>query len=185
MTPTERLTGLTEREPSGVAGDGPLDDPRITLLGMFLEAHAGLTRELERRLDRDAGLSLQWFEVLLRLVRTPGHRLRMSDLAAQTTLTASGLTRAVDRLEGAGLVRREACPSDRRGAFAVLTDDGRTRVVDAMPQHLAHIDELLGRFSADELTFVEQILRRLRSATNPDAERASDCPPEADDAATG
>jgi len=184
MTLSDGPTVHTVRRPDDTAGPVALDDARITLLGMFLEAHAGLTREVERRLDRDAGLSLQWFEVLLRLVRTPGHRLRMSDLAAQTTLTASGLTRAVDRLEGAGLVRREACPSDRRGAFAVLTDEGRTRVVAAVPQHLTHIDELLGRFSAEELTFVESILRRLRSATNPDAERASACPPEAADTAT-
>ena len=67
---------------------------------------------------------MQWFEVLLRLARTPGGRLRMSDLAAQTTLTASGLTRVVDRLEDAGLVKREACPTDRRSTYAVLTAEG-------------------------------------------------------------
>ena len=72
-----------------------------------------------------ASLSVQWFEVLIRLARTPGQRLRMSDLAAQTTLSASGLTRAVDRLEAAGLVDREACPTDRRSALRRAHRRGR------------------------------------------------------------
>ena len=87
------------------------DENDLTTVGLFFETHAGLTRELGRRLERETRLSVQWFEVLLRLFRTPGHRLRMSDLAAQTTLTPSGLSRAVDRLERAGLVTRETCPA--------------------------------------------------------------------------
>ena len=84
--------------------------PTSTTIGLFIEAHAGLTAAIERELETQSGLSVQWFEVLIRLARTPGHRLRMSDLAAQTTLSASGLTRAVDRLEAAGLVERRGVP---------------------------------------------------------------------------
>lgn len=155
----------------------PLDDDRLTTVGLFVESHAGFTRQLERRLERDCGLSTQWFEVLLRLARTPGGRLRMSDLAAQTTLTPSGLTRAVDRLEEAGLVQRESCPSDRRGSFAVLTADGRARIEAAVPLHLQHVDEVLaGALDAHELEALASLLRKLRDAVNPEAAKASECP---------
>lgn len=146
----------------------PIDEPILTTVGLLLEAHFGLTRELERRLDRDAGLSVQWFEVLLRLARTPGHRLRMSDLAAQSTLTPSGLTRAVDRLTEAGLVCREACPDDGRVSYATLTDEGRDRIVAALPVHLRNIDEVLGgALGTDDLELLTDLLRKLRDAVHP------------------
>ena len=80
----------------------------------------------QRRLEAERSLSSQSFDVLIRLARTPGSELRMSELAAQTSLTPSGLTRSVDRLQEQGLVARRVCPEDRRGAFAVLTPAGRS-----------------------------------------------------------
>ena len=158
----------------------PLADERLTTLGLLVEAHAGLTRELERRLERDCGLPVQWFEVLIRLARTPGGQLRMTDLAAQTVLTPSGLTRVVDKLEAAGLVRRLSCPSDRRGSFATLTTKGRRRIEAAVPVHLAHIDELVGGvLSPTDLAELAALMRRLRDAVNPAAAEASTCPPTA------
>ena len=140
-----------------------------------MEAHAGLTLTLERRLERESGLSVQWFEVLIRLARTPGHRLRMSDLAAQTTLSASGLTRAVDRLEAAGLVERQACPTDRRSTYAVLTDEGEARILAALPVHVDQLVEVLDEvFTPEELEVFTALTRRLRDATNPCAAKASD-----------
>lgn len=157
--------------------EATLDDPLLTTFGLFLEAHAGLTRELERRLERDCGLSVAWFEVLLRLARTPEHRLRMSDLAAQATLTASGLTRAVDRLAAAGLVRREACPTDRRVAYATLTDDGLARLEASVPVQLGHVRELVaGVLEPREIEALGAIMRKLRDAANPLAAAASLCP---------
>ncbi len=152
----------------------PAPDDPVTTNRHLLEAHAGLTRELERRMARDCGLSVQWFEVLIRLARTPGARLRMSDLAAQTTLTPSGLTRAVDRLTDAGLVRREACPEDRRSAYAALTDEGRDRIEASIPVHLRHIDEVVGDvLSPAELATLGDLARKLRDALNPAAAAAS------------
>jgi MarR family 2-MHQ and catechol resistance regulon transcriptional repressor len=152
-----------------------LQHPHLTTIGLFVEAHAGLSLTLERRLERESGLSVQWFEVLIRLARTPGHRLRMSDLAAQTTLSASGLTRAVDRLEAAGLVERQACPSDRRSTYAVLTDEGETRILDALPLHVDQLEDVLDSvFTPDELEMFTSFTRRLRDATNPCAAKASD-----------
>lgn len=162
-----------------------VQEPLLTTAGLLVEAHAGFSTRLERQLAQECDLSVQWFDVLMRLVRTPGHRLRMSDLAAQTTLSASGLTRAVDRLEAAGLVVREACPSDRRGAFAVLTAAGEARITAAVPVHVAELralfDELYSPAEVEQLT---ALLRRLRDAVNPDAAMASRPRPDCDEGAT-
>jgi MarR family transcriptional regulator, 2-MHQ and catechol-resistance regulon repressor len=153
----------------------PLEHPHLTTIGLFMEAHAGLAAALERELEAHSGLSAQWFEVLIRLARTPGHRLRMTDLAAQTTLSASGLTRAVDRLEAAGLVAREACPSDRRSTYAVLTDAGEARIVAALPLHVSQVVDVLDAvFTPRELATFTDLTRRLRDAANPCAAKASE-----------
>ncbi len=153
----------------------PLQHPLLTTIGLFMEAHAGLSLAMERRLETECGLSVQWFEVLVRLARTPEHRLRMSDLAAQTTLSASGLTRAVDRLEAAGLVERQACPEDRRSTYAVLTDAGEARILAALPVHVDQIVEVFEAvYTPEELETFTALTRRLRDATNPSAARASE-----------
>jgi DNA-binding MarR family transcriptional regulator len=147
-----------------------LDDARLTLAGLFLEAHAGLTAELERRLDAECGLTVSSFEVLLRLARSEGSRLRMSDLAAQVTLSASGLTRAVDRLVAHGLVERESCSTDRRVAYAALTPEGRARIEAAVAVHVGHLDEVFtGLLSAAQQAALEDALRVVRDNLNPGA----------------
>jgi MarR family 2-MHQ and catechol resistance regulon transcriptional repressor len=152
-----------------------LDDPRLTLVGLFHESFVGLRQVLDQELRAECGLSLQRFVLLLRLARSPDRRLRMSDLADQTSLTPSGLTRAIDRLESAGLVERVACPSDRRGAFAALTPRGLERVTAAAGPHLRHVDDaLVGLLTGDEAQQLERILRKVRDRVNPGAAR----PPE-------
>lgn len=155
----------------------PLEDGRLTALGLFFEAHAGLKAIFERQLEADAAMPVQWFEVLLRLARTPGRRLKMTHLAAQSSVTASGLTRVVDRLSEAGLVVRESCPTDRRSWYATLTADGLARVQAAVPLHLDTIDEVVGSvLSPAELDQLSAMLRKLRDAVNPAAATASACP---------
>jgi MarR family 2-MHQ and catechol resistance regulon transcriptional repressor len=155
--------------------EDPLDHPHLTTIGLFMEAHAGLAAAFERELEQQSGLSAQWFEVLIRLARTPGHRLRMTDLAAQTTLSASGLTRAVDRMEAAGLVVREACPTDRRSTYAVLTETGEARIRAAVPVHVAQVVRVLDSvFAPEELQTFSDLTRRLRDAANPCAAKASE-----------
>ncbi len=147
----------------GLAGIGELGDRRLTTIGLLFESAAGLRQVLERRLESHSGLSNQSFDVLIRLARTPGNRLRMSDLAAQTTLSPSGLTRSVDRLEETGLVVRETCPEDRRGSFAALTTEGKAMMDEAIPLHVAHIDEVLADvLSLEEERTLEALLRKLR-----------------------
>ena len=158
--------------------DTLLEHPKLTAIGLLVEAHAGLAAALSPALENDHGLPGQRFEVLLRLVRSPGARLRMTDLAAQTTLSASGLTRVIDRLVEEGLVERAACPSDRRGAFAVLTPAGRARILAAVPDHLEQINAIVDQaFSPHELESFSALLRKLRDVVHPDAARhtADDC----------
>lgn len=156
--------------------DCPLDDERLTLAGLFFEAHAGLSATLARRLEEETGLAPTWFEVLLRLGRSHGHTLRMTDLAQQTTLSPSGLTRVVDRLESEGLVRRKSCPSDRRGQNAVLTAKGLKRLEAAVPKHVEHLDEVLvGMLDAADRKVLERVMRKIRDTTRPGS-TAGACP---------
>jgi DNA-binding MarR family transcriptional regulator len=153
-----------------VTPPAPLDDERLTTAGLLFEAHAGLTAALEHRLAEDCGLSVQWFELLLRLARSPGHRLRMCDLAAQVVLSPSGLTRAIDRLEEAGLVTREHCPEDRRVSYAALTPEGLARIEAAVPVHLEHLDEyFVSVLTPEELEQLGVAMRKVRDHVNPGA----------------
>jgi DNA-binding MarR family transcriptional regulator len=110
----------------------------------FLQAHTVVTRALEREMMASQRLPLAEYDVLFQLSAAPEGRLRMAQLADQVLLSRSGLTRLVERLEGAGLVHREVCPSDARGAYAVLTDRGRARLEAAMAEHLRSIQEHFG-----------------------------------------
>jgi DNA-binding MarR family transcriptional regulator len=139
------------------------DEERLTTVGLLMESAAGLRRAIQRRTEAEDSLSPQSFDVLIRLARTPGSELRMSELAAQTSLTPSGLTRSVDRLQDQGLVVRRVCPEDRRGAFAVLTPAGRALMDRAIPEHLTHIGEVLSSlFTTEEEATLAMLLRRLR-----------------------
>jgi DNA-binding MarR family transcriptional regulator len=128
----------------------------------FLRVHAGLVRELDRELDAAHALPLTHYEVLLYLEAAPGHRLRMSELAASVLLSQSGVTRLVDRLERDGLVVREPCPEDRRGLLARLTDEGLRRLAAARPTHLAGIRaRFLASLSEDDLRSLAATWERL------------------------
>src|SRR5271163_3123312 len=136
---------------------------RLTTVGLLIESAAGLRRVFQRRFETERALSNQSFDVLIRLARSPGSELRMSELAAQTSLTPSGLTRSVDRLAEQGLVIRRVCPEDRRGAFAVLTPEGRELMDRAIPDHIAHVNEVLRSvFTAQEEETLAGLLRTLR-----------------------
>lgn len=131
----------------------------------FLRVHSKLTRELDVELVAAHGLPLSSYEVLLFLDNAPDGQLRMAQLAESVLLSPSGLTRLVDRLEKAGLVRRESCPSDRRGFEAVITDEGRTVLAEARPTHLAGVRKrFLEHFSIDEMRTLEHYWDRVLGA---------------------
>src|SRR4051795_8425909 len=150
-----------------------LDDPRFTAFGLFAEAYAGLTARFAAQLEEHR-LSAVEFEVLLRLARSPGRRLRMTDLAGQTSLSTSGVTRVVDRMDRDGLVRREACASDRRSSYAVITDSGLRRLEEVLPGHLELVQHwFIGQLAPAQLEQMLESLRRIRDAVNPCATAGS------------
>jgi DNA-binding MarR family transcriptional regulator len=149
--------------------DHPLDDPRLTMAGLFIETCGGLTAQLGV-VHAAHGLAGTDFDVLIRLARSPDCRLRMSDLAAQTDLSTSGITRIVDRLERRGLIRRDSEPGDRRGCAAVLTDQGHQALTADLPRLLGAIQRcLIDPLTPTQLQGVTDGLRILRDALRPAA----------------
>ncbi|MFC5997388.1 MarR family winged helix-turn-helix transcriptional regulator [Quadrisphaera sp. GCM10027208] len=102
----------------------------------FLEADQRLWDRLSRELDERSGLSLPEYEILVRLSEVPERALRMSQLADRLVHSRSRLTHTARRMEQRGLVRREACPGDRRGVLCVMTDAGWDELVAAAPVHV-------------------------------------------------
>jgi DNA-binding MarR family transcriptional regulator len=105
----------------------------------WLEATLLLGDRLEHDLKQQHDLSNAEYEVMVRLSESPDRRLRMSELASRTLASKSRLSHQISRMEASGLVRREGCPEDRRGAYAVLTDAGWQRLVEAAPAHVASV----------------------------------------------
>lgn len=127
----------------------------------FLAKHARLARLLEADLLAHSDLPLAEFDVLFQVALSDGQRLRMNELANRVLLSRAGVTRLVDRLVADGLVARLKCASDGRGAYAVLTDRGRTRLDEARPKHLAAVKHyFLESFSRDELETLTDLMER-------------------------
>lgn len=128
----------------------------------FLVAHRRVTAVLASELDDDEWLSLTWYDVLVQLSEAPEHRLRFQELAEAVLLSASGLSRLIDRMEQDGVVRREPCEDDRRGTWAVMTDRGRQRLVTTAPHHLAGVQEhFAGLLSPDEAAILGDVFERV------------------------
>lgn len=128
----------------------PLSEDQLAAWRAFIGAHAALLGVLERELEAEHGMSLAFYDVLAQLSEARGGRLRMSELADAVVVSRSGLTRLVDRMEQAGYVRRESCPSDRRGAFAVITPAGRAALRRAWPVHARGVHEHFAAQLTDE-----------------------------------
>jgi DNA-binding MarR family transcriptional regulator len=127
----------------------------------LLQADAVMAEVLERHLEA-VGLSLAQHEVLMRLARAERNRLRMLDLATLLLVSKSGVTRLVDRMEAAGLVRREACPTDRRVVYAALTDEGRRRIEAARPVFARGLEAAFSRHLDDrDVATLRAILRKV------------------------
>ncbi len=143
---------------------GNRDDPRITTYGLLHEAHRRLERAFDASLASHSAMSSSFFEVLLRIGRSPGTRLTMSELACQLGLTSGGATRLVDRVVDAGLVVRTSCPTDRRVQWVVLTPDGEAKLDEGLAIHLDDLQrELIDRLDPEELDVFERALDKLRA----------------------
>ena len=141
------------------------DESRLAAWRALLNAHAAAVAAIERDLTASGHVPLTWYDVLVALSEAPGERLRLHALAERVVLSRSGLTRLVDRLEAAGLLRREACPTDRRGAFAVLTPEGATTLRQTWPTYARGIAAHFGDFlTLEEAETIETVLGRVYEA---------------------
>jgi DNA-binding MarR family transcriptional regulator len=128
----------------------------------MLRVYDRLMRELDAELEREHGLSLPEFDVLVQLTEAPEHRMRMADLAEAVLLTRSGISRLVDRLESRGLVERVRCPSDARGLNAQLTPAGAELFERASITHLTGLRaRFTDRLAADDVARLESIWEQL------------------------
>ena len=153
--------------------EGVQDRELVTWWGLVVEAYARTAPLLQVGPVAGVDLPGPWFEVLLRLLRTPGGRLTMSRLAHEVALTSGGFTKLADRMVAAGLIERRASAEDRRVSHAVLTAAGQ-RVAEEAQQ--VHVDALrehflgpLGEERAGELAALMRVLRDANTAPAADS----------------
>lgn len=140
------------------------DDEQCTWRA-FLAANRLVLGELDRELQRDAGMPHAYYEILVCLSEAPGRALRMTELAKGCHSSPSRLSHAVARLEEAGWVRRTPSPGDRRGALASLTDEGYAVLAAAAPGHVEAVRRhLFDRLSADQVAGLRDVSEAILGA---------------------
>lgn len=141
----------------------------------FIALHTHLIGRLERELRRDSNLSAAEYEVLVALSESTEDRLRIGELGEMVQWDKGRLSKQLSRMEARGLVAREACETDQRGAFAVLTAQGRTAIEAAAPIHVEHIRELyIDRLSPQQLQAMVEIASAVVSRLDPHEVCSSD-----------
>ncbi|MBP2582737.1 DNA-binding MarR family transcriptional regulator [Streptomyces sp. PvR006] len=134
----------------------------------YLHATTLLEDHLDRQLQRDAGMPHIYYGLLVQLSQAPRRRLRMTELAKSAKITRSRLSHAIARLEKSGWVRRENCPSDKRGQFARLTDEGMEVLRQNAPGHVAAVRQaLFDRLSPDQVKQLGAIMRVMAEGLEP------------------
>lgn len=142
-----------------------LDETEMRAWRGFIDVSGRVIKGLDSSLKQSAQMTFDDYEVLVHLSEAPERRLRMTELSERLLHSQSRLTQRVDRLVKRGWVAREKCDEDRRGTFAVLTDDGFAAIDAAAPHHLADVRRLLlDHVRPDELAAVADIFERIADA---------------------
>ena len=140
---------------------GPTTPEQVAWVAL-LRAHASAMRRFNGELMSAHELTLNDYEVLLRLAQEPERMMRRVDLAKSVLLTPSGITRLLEGLERCGYVERASCSSDARVTYALLTDEGYEKLRQASSTHVEGIrSHFAGRFSVEELETLGSLLSRL------------------------
>jgi DNA-binding MarR family transcriptional regulator len=135
---------------------------------LFDEAANYLQRGIAADVERETGLPGTWFEILVRLHRTPGHATRMNEMAAQVSFPPSSFSRLIDRMEAEHLVERGSDPTNRRATLIQATTSGEDRLLEALAVHQRSAgDRLADHLSAREIDALEAITRKIRDANAP------------------
>lgn len=143
------------------------DDEQATWRA-YLHATTLLEDHLDRQLQRDAGMPHIYYGLLIQLSEAPRRRLRMTDLAIGAKITRSRLSHAIARLEKNGWVRREDCPSDKRGQFAALTDEGFAVLERTAPGHVAAVRQaMFDRLGPEQTEQLGKIMRVIAEGLQP------------------
>jgi DNA-binding MarR family transcriptional regulator len=139
-----------------------LDDEEQAMWRAYLAVSKLLPDRLGENLGGNHGLTMNDYEILVVLSESPEQRLRMTELAETTLLSKSRLSHQITRMEQAGLVERVECPTDRRGAYAVLTPGGLDRIKQAAPDHVDDVRaHLFSQMSREEMDVVRAVLARV------------------------
>ncbi|MER8264456.1 MarR family winged helix-turn-helix transcriptional regulator [Streptomyces griseus] len=135
----------------------------------YLHATTLLEDHLDRQLQRDAGMPHTYYGLLVQLSQAPRRRMRMTELARNAKITRSRLSHAIARLEKNGWVRREDCPSDKRGQNAVLTDDGHEMLRRSAPGHVEAVRQaMFDRLTPEQVSSLGEIMRVLATGLEPE-----------------
>lgn len=146
--------------------EGSLLDERFGVWLDVLQVQARLTGELERKVAKEAGIPLAFYEVLLRLEKAPERRMRMQELGRSVFLSKSGVSRLVSRMEGEGLIVRRGDPGNLRVTYAVITEEGRKAFRKAEPVALREVEERFTRhLTREEARTLRRVLGRVIRAT--------------------
>jgi len=156
-------------EPAGVRAAADVDDAGIAADDLaawraLLNAHALVIQRIERDLHEHGLPPLGWYDVLWALYRAPERRLRIRELAEHVVLSRTGMSRLLDRIEAAGMLRREPVPGDRRGAYAVITDEGAALLRRIWPVYARNIRELFVAQLEDDAGPLRSALERVADA---------------------
>jgi len=139
-----------------------LDEEQQLAWRAYMRMTRMMLEQLERDLQREAGIPLNYYEILVRLSEAPERTMRMSDLADRASSSRSSLSHAVARLEANGWVERVSCPTDRRGQNAVLTDKGFDALRAAAPSHVDSVRvRLIDGLSPEQLQQLRTISETL------------------------
>ncbi|MBA2806845.1 MULTISPECIES: MarR family winged helix-turn-helix transcriptional regulator [Streptomyces] len=142
----------------------------------YVHASTLLEDHLDRQLQRDAGMPHVYYHLLVVLSEAPRRRLRMTELAMRAKITRSRLSHAVARLEKNGWVRREDCPDDKRGQFAVLTDQGYDVLAQSAPGHVQAVRQaIFDRLSSAQQETLGEIMQIVAEGLQP-KEAGADLP---------
>jgi DNA-binding MarR family transcriptional regulator len=149
-----------------------LTPAEVAAWGGMLTAHQAVVDLLDRELREAEGLSISEYEVLLHVAHAGDGCAKMGELAGSLPLTPSGVTRVVDRLEAAKLVRRARSTLDARSLSVTLTAAGRKRFERAHEVHMAGVRRhFLAPLSAEEVASLGAIWEKLRAAAGSAAGR--------------
>ncbi|MFF5899373.1 MarR family winged helix-turn-helix transcriptional regulator [Streptomyces argenteolus] len=135
----------------------------------YLHATTLMEDHLDRQLQRDAGMPHIYYGLLVQLSQAPRRQKRMTELAKDAKITRSRLSHAIARLEKNGWVRREDCPSDKRGQNAVLTDEGYEMLARSAPGHVEAVRQaMFARLSPEQVASLGEIMQVIAAGLQPE-----------------